>query len=157
MKRGRSDPDFDGPVHSAPEDVSVVSVQPEDEAAVDHDAEAVESAHNFAVIPAEVLSLSGALEAPARKRFESHEQTSQTGGGRIFDQIVAQNRVDGRCSLKDAAHPPYSAEQIARESGIPEKVIVEEIEMSAGKARNFGQRVVNELRVETTPPGEERI
>src|SRR2546422_11682256 len=93
VKSGRGDSNLDGPVYSAGKDVAVISVQAEDEAAVDHDAEAVESADHFAVVPAEVLPLPCALEAPARKRLESHEQTSQTGGGRLFHQIIAQNPV----------------------------------------------------------------
>src|SRR5947208_14711611 len=110
MKRRRRNPRLDGPVDSTRKDDSVVSVQSKDEAAVDHDAEAVESAHHVAVIPAEVLALAGAFEATARKRFETHEQTSQAGGCRVLDQIVAQDRINGRGSLKDAAHSLHAAE-----------------------------------------------
>src|SRR5438552_970319 len=151
MKSGRRDPGLDGPVYGAAEDIAVVSVQAEDEAAVDHDAEAVEFADYFAVIPAEILALAGACEAAARKRFEANEQTSQTGGGRLFDQIIAQDRIDRGGSLKDAAHSLHAAEQISREPGISEKVIVEEVEMPAGKARNLGQRIIHELCVERAP------
>src|SRR5207247_11430295 len=142
MECGRRNPGFDSPIHRTREDVAVVSVQSEDEAAIDHDAEAVESADYFTVIPAEVLPLAGALEATTRERFEPHKQTSQTGGGRLFDQIIAQNRVDSRRSLKDAAHPLHAAEQLARESWIPKEMIVQKVEVPPRQARNFSQRVV---------------
>src|ERR1043166_6654281 len=90
-------------------------------------------------------------------RLSSLRKTSQTGGGRIFDQIVAQNRVDRSCSLKHAAHSLHAAEQIAREPGISEKMIVEKVEMPPRQSRNLSQRVVHGLCVERAPAGEERI
>src|SRR5205807_8155638 len=128
-----------------------------DEATVDHDPKAVESANDFAVIPAEVLALARAFQATARKRFETYEETSQTGGCRFFDQIVAQDRIDSGGALKDAAHPLHAAEQLAREPGISEKMIVEKIKMPARKARNLGQGIVHDLRVERAPAGEEPV
>ena len=132
------------------EDIAVVSVQAEDEAAVDHDAEAVEPAHDLAIAAAEVLALAGALEAAAGKRFEADKQTSQTGGSRLFDHIIAQDRVDCCGALKDAAHPSHAAEEISREPRIPEEMIVQEVEMPAGKAGNFGERVVHDAACRTS-------
>src|SRR5262249_8757079 len=110
MKSGCCDPGLDGPVYGPGEDIAVVSVQTEDEAAVDHDAEAVESADHLAVATAEVLALAGAFQATARKRFEPDEQASQSCRCRLSDQIIAQDRVD-RCSrLKYAAHPLHTPE-----------------------------------------------
>ncbi len=157
VKGGRRDSGLDGPVYGAGEDLRTVSVQAEDEAAIDHDAEAVEFADYFAVIPAEILALAGTCEAVAGKRFEADKQTSETGSGGLFDQIVAQDRVDGCGSLKDAAHSLHAVEEISRKPGIPEKVIVEKIEMSPRQTGNLGQRIVHELRVERSSSREERV
>src|SRR6266496_5431508 len=70
VKCGGRDSGLDGPVHRAGKDVIVVSVQTEDEAAVDHDSEAVEFAHHLTIVSSEVLSFAGAFEAAARKCFE---------------------------------------------------------------------------------------
>src|SRR5262249_48508969 len=157
VKGSRCDPSLDGPVYGAGEDVAVVSVQAEDEAAVDHDAEAIEPAHHLAVATAEVLALASAFEAAAGKRFEPDEQAPQSCGCRFFDQIIAQDRVDRCGCLKHAAHPLHAAEQISHEPGIPEKVIVQEVEVSAGKAGNFGKCVVHELGVKRAPTREECV
>src|SRR2546430_3811291 len=78
VEGGRGDSNLTSPVNGADEDITVISIQAEDEAAVDQDAEAVEPAHYLAIAAAEILALAGALEAAAGKRFEANKQTSQT-------------------------------------------------------------------------------
>src|SRR5262245_5396049 len=104
VKRGRRDPSLDGPVYGAGKDVWTISVQAEDETAVDQNAETVEPPYHLAVATAEVLTFSGGFEPAAGKRFESYEETSQACRCGVFYQIIAQDRVDGCGCLKDAAH-----------------------------------------------------
>ncbi len=157
VEGGRGDANFDGPVYGATEDLRTVSVEAEDEAAVDHDAEAVEPAYDLAIVAAEVLALAGALEAARGERFEPNEQAPESCRRRVFDAIIAQDRVDSCGCLKDAAHSFHAAEEISGEPGIPEEMIVQEVEMSAGKAGNFGKRVIHELRIERAPSCKETI
>ena len=157
VESGRGDSNLDGPVYSPSEDVRVISVQTEYEAAVNHDAEAVEPADYVTVTAAEVLPLPGAFEAPVGKSLKPNEQASQTGGGGLFDQIVAQDRVDRCGSLKNAAHSSHAAEEIAREPGIPQEMIVQKVEMPPRQTGNFGQRIVHELSVVGAPSREETI
>src|SRR6185436_6020025 len=99
--------------------------------------------YDFTIAAAEVLPFAGACESAVRKCFEPHKQTAQTGGGRLFDHIIAHDGVDRGRALKDTAHTSHAAEKLARKPGIPEKMIVEEVKVSAGKPFNLGQRIVH--------------
>src|SRR5207249_12184465 len=110
-----------------------------------------------AVAAAKVLALAGALEAARRQCFEPDEQAPESRGRRVFDHIIAQDRVDACGALEDAAHPLHAAEQISREPGIPEQMIVQEIEMSSGQARDFRKRIVHQLRVERASSREKTV
>ena len=89
VEGGGRNSNLDGPVNGEGEYVPVISIQAEDEAAINHDAEAIESADNFGVAAPEILALARALEARIGKRFEASKQTSQTGVCRFFDKIIA--------------------------------------------------------------------
>jgi len=60
--RGR-DAALDCPIDGTREDVAVFSVEPEDEAAVDHHAQVVEPADHALVVASEILPFVGVLEA----------------------------------------------------------------------------------------------
>src|SRR5262245_55266448 len=61
---------FNRPIDRARKYIAVVSVEAEDEAAIDHDSETVQPPHNFTIAAPEVLAFAGNLQAVARKRFE---------------------------------------------------------------------------------------
>src|SRR4029077_7819087 len=90
-------------------------------------------------------------------RFEPDEEAAKSRGRGLFDHVVAQDRIDGCGPLEDPAHPSHASEQSASEPRIPEEVIVEKVEMSAGKAGNLSESVVYELRVERAPSREETV
>src|SRR5262245_22483931 len=60
VKRRGRDSRFNRPINRAAKDITVVSVQSKDKAAIDHDSQAVETSHNFLVVTVKVLSLVGA-------------------------------------------------------------------------------------------------
>ena len=93
------------------EHVLVVLVHAEDEAAVDHDAEAVQPVGDGGVVAAEVLALVAAREIAGRERLEADEQAAQPGFGGALDQVAAQDRVDRRRALEQTAHAAHALEQ----------------------------------------------
>ena len=95
---------------------------------------------------------------PARRqRFEADEQAAQPGASRELDRVVAQDRIDRRGALEHAVHAAHAGEEVSREPAVAEQVIVEEIEMPARQPRDFGQRIVDALRVKRSPAFEERV
>ena len=54
-----------------------------------------------------------ALEPTAGQRLEPDEQTAQPGARGLLDQIAAQDRINRRGALEDAAHAAHAVEQIA--------------------------------------------
>ncbi len=138
-------------------DVAIVAVQPEDEAPVDHDAEIVEPPDDVSVAAAEVLALARAREPAGRQRLESDEQAAQSCGRSLFDDVVAKDRVHRRGALEDPAHSPHAAEEFFGEPRIPEEVVVQEVEVAARKAGDFGERGVHALRVERGAAVEEGV
>src|ERR1043166_2971995 len=134
VKSRRCDSAFDCPVHRAGKDVAIVASRAENEAAIDHDPEGIQPADNLAIAASEVLTLAGAYETVTRERFESHEQASQTDSSSPFDQVVTQDRINCGGSLKNAAHAFHSTEQLAREPGIPKKMIIQKVQVLARQA-----------------------
>ena len=157
MERRGRDSALHGPVDGPREDVRAVSIQAEDEAAVDHDAEIVEPADDPLVVAPEVLPFVGVLQTARREAFESDEQAAQSRRRGILDQVVPQDRVHGRRPLEDAAHPPHATEQVAREPYVAEQMVIEKVEMPAWQPADLRQRVVHALRVEAAPASEECI
>ena len=74
-----------------------------------------------------------------------------------LDEISAQDGVDGRRPLEESLHPAHAVEQRTREADIAEQMIVQEVEMASGQARDLGERVVHALRVEPSTAGEEGV
>lgn len=148
---------LDGPVHGPSKHVIVVVVHPEDEAAVDHDPQAMEPIGHGRIVAAQVLALVATDEIAGREGFEPDEEAAKAGGCGSLDQIAAKHGVDGRRSLEKPVHPAHPVEQRAAEALIAEQMIVEEIEMPPGQARDFRERVINTLRVERAAAGEEGI
>src|SRR5262245_50334901 len=153
----RGDALFDRPVDSSPEDIAIVAVHAEDEAAVDHDAEVMQTARDLRVVAAEILPLVALFEIRREERFEADKQAAQAGSRRVLDQVSIENRIDGGSALEQTVHPPHAVEERAGEPAIAEQMIVEEIEMTARQPRDFRQRVIDTLRVETTPAGKKRV
>jgi hypothetical protein len=59
--------------------------------------------------------------------------------------------------LEETSHALHAFEERAAEAAIAEEVIVEEVQMPARQPIDFRQRIVDALRVERAPAGEERI
>jgi len=148
---------FDCPIHRASKDIPFVVVHPEHEAAIDHDAEAVQPFGDSGVIAAEILPFIAAGEIAGGERFESHEETSKSSGRRALDQIAAENRIDRGRALEQPAHPAHALEQRFAESSVAQQMVVEKIEMPARQPIDFRQRLVHTLRVERAAAVKERV
>src|SRR5690242_19469298 len=115
-------------MNRAREHITIVTIQSIDEAAVDLDAKTIQTSHHLAIVSSKVLTLTRSCETIVRERLESNKQTAQSGCCGFFNQIVPQNRIDGRSRLKDATHSFHAAEEISGETHIPQKMIVEKVE-----------------------------
>ena len=73
-----------GPV----EDVDVVVIHPEHEAAVHHHPVVVQAAHREGVVPSEILLLALADQVRIGERLESDEQAAQSGRGGSLDLLL---------------------------------------------------------------------
>ena len=89
MERSRLDTLADSPLDGPLEYVRAVVVHPEDEAPVDHDAEAVQTANRGVVVPSDVLELALLGEIRGVDRLESHEQASQPGRDCFLQELRA--------------------------------------------------------------------
>src|SRR5258708_7045133 len=74
-----------------------------------------------------------------------------------FDGIAAQHAVHGGRALEQTAHPPHAVEERPGEAWIAEQVIVEEVQVPAGKTIDFREGVIHALRVERSTAFEERV
>ena len=151
------DPLLDGPAHGAVEDTRVVLVHAEDEAAVHHHAQAVQPPDRLRVVAVEVLDLALGAEARGIERLEADEEAAQARLHRLLEQRRLQDRAHGPRRLPDALHPPHPLEERRGEAHVAEQVIVQEVEVAAGKARDLGERLVHALRVEALASLEEGL
>src|SRR5262249_61878232 len=115
-------PLFHPPLSRRPAHALVFGVQAEDEAAVDHDAEAVQPPRDGRIVTPEVLAFVASGEVGRRKRLEADEQTAQSRLGGALDDIVAEDRVDGGRALKKAAHAAHAVEERAGQAAIAEEM-----------------------------------
>ena len=157
MEGGGRDALLDRPVHRPFEDVIVIVVHPEDEAAVDHDAEAVQPAGHGGVVASEILAFVAQREVARRERLEPDEQAAQPGFRGALDQIASEHGIDRRCALEQPPHSPHALEQRRRKPSVPEQMIVEEVEVPAGQSIDLGERIVYALRVERASALEEGV
>ena len=148
VKGCRGDAVIDGPVYGATEDVFAVVIHAEDKAAVDHDAEGVQAVGDSLVVAAEVLPLVASLEVAGGEGLESDEDAAQACICCTFDEVAAQDGVDGGCTLEEATHSLHAIEECFGKAAVAEKMIVEEIEMTSGQAVDLGECVVDTLGVE---------
>src|SRR5262249_39128674 len=157
VKRRGRDPLLDRPIHRPPEHALVIVVHAEDEAAVDHDAEAVQPPRDGRIVTPEVLAFVASGEVGRRKRLEADEQTAQSRLGGALDDIVAEDRVDGGRALKKASHAAHAVEERGGKAAIAEEMIVEEVEVAARQPVDFSEGGVDTLRVEGASALEERV
>src|SRR6187399_121328 len=124
VERRRRNTALHCPVDGTREDIAIVSVKTEDEAAVDHDPEVVESASDSLIVAAEILALVGVLQTARREALEADEEAAQSGGSGFFDHVVPQDRVDGGGCLKDPSHSAHAAKQLPGETHVAEQMVV---------------------------------
>jgi hypothetical protein len=157
VKGGRRDAMLDCKVDGAAEDIGVVIIHTENEAAVDHDSQAMEPFRYSVVVAARILPFVAPGEIGRGERFQSDKKTAQASLGRFFDEIAGKNRIDRRSALEQTVHAAQTFEERARESAVAQQMIVEEVKVPAGRALDFGKRVVDALRIEGTAALEKRI
>jgi hypothetical protein len=148
---------IDRPIDRAAEHILVILIHPEHEAAVDHDAEAVQPIADGGVIASEVLPLVAAHEIRRREGLEADEQAAQSRGRRAFGDVAAQDRIDRRRALKEPSNAAHAIEQRRGKAGIAEQVIVEKVEMATRQALDLGEGIVDALGVEGSAAVEERV
>jgi hypothetical protein len=88
------------PIDRSLEHVGVVVIHPEDEAAVDHDAEVVQPLRDGSVVAAEILTLIAAGKVRRRQRLEPDKNASESRLRGPLDDVAAKNRVHGSGTLK---------------------------------------------------------
>ena len=158
VKRRRRDAVLDRPVHRPPEHVLIVVVHAEDEAAVDHDAEAVQPVGDGRVVAAQIL----ALVAAARGCRASGSRSRRRGCAARPRPPARSDRRAGSESTVAApwnrpAHAAHAVEQRLAEAAIAEEMIVEEIQMAARQPRSISaERVVHALGVERSAAARRR-
>ena len=152
VKRCGLDPLGDRPCDGSVEDAGVVLIHAEDEAAVDHHSQVVEAADRGAVVPSQVVVLVLLAEIGAVDGLKSHEQTAQSTGRGLVEQARLgarrENGVHRAGRLPEAPHAFHAVEQGARETTVPEQVVVKEVEVGPGQAVDFGECGVRCLGVE---------
>ena len=129
----------------------------EDEAAVDHDAEPSQAADRLGVVAPRFCRLPRRLETARVERLEPDEQAAQAGRRGPLEEVRVQDGLHRGRPLEDAPHAAHPLEEFGREAGVREEMVVEEIEVTAGKRVDLGERLVHALRVERAPAGEEAV
>jgi hypothetical protein len=133
----------------AVEDVRAVVVHAEHEAAVDHHAQLVEAADRLRVVPPDVLVLALLRQVVGVDGLEADEQAAQAGGHRRLQQRgLLEHSLHGPGRLPEPSHAAHAREELGREARVAEEMVVEEVEVAAGKAVDLRQCRVHGLRVE---------
>jgi hypothetical protein len=157
VKGRRLDALADRPVDRALEDVGVVSVHPEHEAAVDHDTVIVEPPDGRIIVAVEILELALLAEIRGAQRLEPDEKAAQASGRGALEQAWTKHGLDRGGRLPHSAHSLHAIEQRRREPHVAEEMIVEKVEMSAGQSVDLGQRIIDGLGIESAPVREKRL
>jgi hypothetical protein len=118
----------------------VVGVHAEDEAAVDHDAQIVQTFDSRCVVAAHVLVFPLFGQVRRVERFESDKETSQPRFHGALEQVGREHGVHGPGGLPETSHPAHALEKRRGEAAIAEQVIVQKIEMAAGEPFDLGKR-----------------
>ncbi len=148
---------FDGPIGGAAKDIRPVIIHAENEAANNHDAEAVKTVCNRFVVPAEVLSLVAAFQIVRCQGLEAYKDAAKPRVRSTLDQVASQNRVHCRRSLKNSFHATHAGKQGLGETPVSQEVIVKKIEVSPGQTVDLGKCVIDALCVEAATALIERI
>jgi len=109
------------------------------------------------VVPAEILTFVALRKVRRREGLEPDEEAPQPGLRRLFDEVPGENGIDGRCALKQPVHAAHAVEERAREPAIAQQMIIEEVEVPAGKPLDLGEGLVDALRIERATALEKRI
>ena len=157
VERRRLEAVRDAPLDRAVEDIGPVVVEAEHEAAVHHHAEIVATSDHLVVVAAQVLPLVVAAQVLRVEGLEADEHAAHAGGRGSFDQVAAQDRLHRARPLEQSPHAPHAFEQGTREPLVAEQVVVEEVEVLAGKTVDLRERLVDGLRVERAAALVERV
>src|SRR5262249_51175311 len=111
MKRRCLDAVRDRPIHSSFEHRSIVGIHAENEAAVDHHAEIVQTLDRAGIVSSKVLILPLLDQIRRIQRFETDEQASKTALDRSLEQTGHEDGIDGAGSLPQAPHSAHPVEQ----------------------------------------------
>ena len=156
VERRRLDPLLDSPFDCAFEDVGDVMVHPEDEAAVHHHAELVQSPDRGRVVSAYVLVLALLLQVVAVDRLKADKQAAQPRSHSFLEHPrLFEDRLDRTGRLPHAVHATHAVEQRLRKRRAAEEVVVEKVQMPSRKPVDLGQGRVDGLRVELLASFEE--
>jgi hypothetical protein len=103
MEGRRGDAVLDRPVDGTGKDIGMIVVHAEDEAAVDHDSEAMQPLGHRLVVASQILQLVAAPEIVRRQCHESDEDAAQPRFRGALDQVTVQNGIDCRRTLEQSA------------------------------------------------------
>jgi PrpF protein len=148
MEGRRRDAVLDRPVDGAGKDIGIIVVHAEDEAAVDHDSDAMQPLGHRLVVASQILQLVAAPEVIRRQGLESDEDAAQPRLRGALEEVAAQNGIDCRRALEQSVHATHPGEQGAGKAPVAKQVIIEEIEVTAGEPGDFCKRVVDPLGIE---------
>jgi hypothetical protein len=91
------------------------------------------------------------------ERLEPHEEAAEAAGGRPLQEAGAEHGVHRARRLPEASHAAHPVEERRGEAGVSEQVVVEEVEVPAGKPVDLRERLVHPLDVEGAASLEERV
>ena len=157
VKRRGRDAVLHRPIHRPLEHVRAVVIHPEDEAAVDHDAEVVQPLRDRGIVAAEILTLVAAGQVRRGQRLEPDKDASESGLRGPLDEVAAKDRIHGRGTLEESAHAAHAVKKGGREFRVAEKVVVKKVEVTARQPIDLRERVVYALGVERSATVEERV
>ena len=157
MEGGRGDAVLDAPLHCSAEHVLVVVIKAEHEAAVDHDAQAMQSLDSCHIVLREILQLIARAQILWREGLEAEEDTAQPSLGSLLYQVALQHGGHRGSTLEDAPHAAHALKQFPREMRTAQQVVVEEIEVAAWQAVYLSQGLIDALHIERLALAIERI
>src|SRR5262245_58647015 len=145
------------PLHSSRENVGVIVIHSEHEAAVDHHAETMESSHSVLVVEPDVLHLPLPAQISDVRGFKSDKQAAKTAVDRLLQESWLMHGIHCSCSLPQPAHAFHSVEEGCRKLRISEEVIIKEVKMPAGKPLDFSESGIYGLCIKGAAASEERF
>ena len=101
--------------------------------------EAVQAPDGLAVVAAEVLGLALRAQAVGAEGLEADEEAAQAAGHGLFEQPGRSTEATVPAACQSRPMPRMAVEEGRGEARVAEEMVVEEVEVPAGQARDLGE------------------